>query len=111
MEKHILIAVSLLLVICLVGVLMVDSYRIVGEEGLIAAATIPQADCIITAVVGMVGLKPTLAAIKAGKLPSNRFSNISSSSASCTLSLLTKEVITESVFLSTPRSVSLFITV
>ena len=34
-----------------------------GEEGLIAAATIPEADCIITAVVGMVGLKPTLAAI------------------------------------------------
>ena len=27
-----------------------------GEEGLIAAATIPEADCIITAVVGMVGL-------------------------------------------------------
>ena len=38
-----------------------------GEEGLIHAATIPEADCIITAVVGMVGLKPTLAAIKAGK--------------------------------------------
>ncbi len=38
-----------------------------GEEGLIAAATIAQADCIITAVVGMVGLKPTLAAIRAGK--------------------------------------------
>ncbi len=38
-----------------------------GEEGLIRAATMPQADCVITAVVGMVGLKPTLAAIKAGK--------------------------------------------
>ena len=38
-----------------------------GEEGLIAAATIPEADCVITAVVGMVGLKPTLAAIRAGK--------------------------------------------
>ena len=38
-----------------------------GEEGLIEAATIPQADCVITAVVGMVGLKPTLAAIRAGK--------------------------------------------
>ena len=38
-----------------------------GEEGLIAAATIPNADCIITAVVGMVGLKPTLAAIRAHK--------------------------------------------
>ncbi|MBQ9838133.1 MAG: 1-deoxy-D-xylulose-5-phosphate reductoisomerase [Oscillospiraceae bacterium] len=38
-----------------------------GEEGLIEAATIPQADCVITAVVGMVGLKPTLSAIRAGK--------------------------------------------
>lgn len=38
-----------------------------GEEGLIEAATIPDADCVITAVVGMVGLKPTLAAIRAGK--------------------------------------------
>ena len=38
-----------------------------GEEGLIEAATVPEADCVITAVVGMVGLKPTLAAIRAGK--------------------------------------------
>ena len=38
-----------------------------GEEGLIAAATISDADCVITAVVGMVGLKPTLAAIRAHK--------------------------------------------
>ena len=38
-----------------------------GEEGLIEAATIPASDCVITAVVGMVGLKPTLAAIRAGK--------------------------------------------
>ena len=38
-----------------------------GEEGLIEAATISCADCVITAVVGMVGLKPTLAAIRAGK--------------------------------------------
>ena len=38
-----------------------------GEEGLIAAATMEEADCIITAVVGMVGLKPTLAAIRASK--------------------------------------------
>ena len=38
-----------------------------GEEGLIQAATIEEADCVITAVVGMVGLKPTLAAIRAGK--------------------------------------------
>ncbi len=38
-----------------------------GEEGLLEAASIPSADCVITAVVGMVGLKPTLAAIRAGK--------------------------------------------
>lgn len=38
-----------------------------GEEGLIQAATMPQADCIITAVVGMLGLKPTLAAIREKK--------------------------------------------
>ena len=38
-----------------------------GEEGLIEAATHLQADCVITAVVGMLGLKPTLAAIRAGK--------------------------------------------
>ena len=38
-----------------------------GEEGLIEAATIPEADCVITAVVGMVGLKPTLAAIREKK--------------------------------------------
>lgn len=38
-----------------------------GEEGLIKAATMPQADCIITAIVGMLGLKPTLAAIREKK--------------------------------------------
>ena len=38
-----------------------------GETGLLEAASLPAADCVITAVVGMVGLKPTLAAIRAGK--------------------------------------------
>jgi len=38
-----------------------------GEDGLIQAATMPEADCVITAVVGMVGLKPTLAAIREKK--------------------------------------------
>ena len=38
-----------------------------GEEGLIQAATMEDAQCVITAVVGMLGLKPTLAAIRAGK--------------------------------------------
>ena len=38
-----------------------------GEEGLIRAATMEEADCVITAVVGMLGLKPTLAAIEKRK--------------------------------------------
>jgi 1-deoxy-D-xylulose-5-phosphate reductoisomerase len=38
-----------------------------GIEGLIEAASLPSADTVITAVVGMVGLRPTLAAIEAGK--------------------------------------------
>ena len=38
-----------------------------GEKGLLEAATMAEADCVITAVVGMVGLKPTLAAIRAKK--------------------------------------------
>ena len=38
-----------------------------GMEGLIEAASIPSADTVITAVVGMVGLRPTLAAIECGK--------------------------------------------
>ncbi len=38
-----------------------------GEEGLIEAATIPSADCVVTAVSGAIGLKPTLAAIDTGR--------------------------------------------
>lgn len=38
-----------------------------GEEGLLHAASMEEADCVITAVMGMVGLKPTLAAIRAKK--------------------------------------------
>jgi 1-deoxy-D-xylulose-5-phosphate reductoisomerase len=38
-----------------------------GLAALEEAATIPEADTVVTAVVGMVGLKPTLAAIRAGK--------------------------------------------
>lgn len=34
-----------------------------GEEALCEAATAPEADAVVTAVMGMVGLKPTLAAI------------------------------------------------
>lgn len=38
-----------------------------GMDGLIEAATLPEADIVVTAVVGMVGLLPTMAAIEAGK--------------------------------------------
>ena len=34
-----------------------------GMEGLIEAATLPESDCVVTAVSGAVGLRPTLAAI------------------------------------------------
>ena len=38
-----------------------------GMEGLLAAATIDEADTVVTAVVGMIGLRPTLAAIEKKK--------------------------------------------
>lgn len=38
-----------------------------GSEGLIEAATIASADIVLTAVVGMMGIVPTIEAIKAGK--------------------------------------------
>lgn len=37
-----------------------------GMDGLIEAASLPSADIVMTAVVGMVGLLPTMAAIEAG---------------------------------------------
>ena len=38
-----------------------------GMEGLIEAATAEDAEIVVTAVVGMIGIRPTIAAIKAGK--------------------------------------------
>ncbi len=38
-----------------------------GMEGLLAAAVEPSADMVVTAVVGMIGVRPTLKAIEAGK--------------------------------------------
>lgn len=38
-----------------------------GKKGLMRAASMPEADTVITAVVGMMGLEPTLAACRAGK--------------------------------------------
>ncbi len=38
-----------------------------GMEGLIEAATEPTAEIVVTAVVGMIGIRPTIAAMEAGK--------------------------------------------
>ena len=38
-----------------------------GMEGLLAVATIPDAEILVTAIVGMLGIRPTIAAIEAGK--------------------------------------------
>ncbi len=47
---------------------VVPGCRVVsGMEGLLEVATIAEADIVITAVVGMIGIKPTIAAIHAGK--------------------------------------------
>ena len=40
---------------------------LLGEEGLLAVATLPEADIVVAATSGLVGLGPTLAAIRAGK--------------------------------------------
>ena len=38
-----------------------------GMEGLIACSVTPEADVVLTAIVGMIGIQPTIAAIKAKK--------------------------------------------
>ena len=38
-----------------------------GMDGLLQVATIASSDILVTAVVGMIGIRPTIAAIKAGK--------------------------------------------
>ena len=38
-----------------------------GMEGLIEVATIPESEILVTAIVGMLGTRPTVAAIRAGK--------------------------------------------
>ena len=44
-----------------------DTMVLSGMDGLIAAATSEKADIVLTAMVGMIGIRPTIAAIKAGK--------------------------------------------
>ena len=38
-----------------------------GMDGLLEVATIPEASMLVTAIVGMIGIRPTIAAIEAGK--------------------------------------------
>lgn len=38
-----------------------------GMEGLLEVAVIPEAEILVTAIVGMLGIRPTIAAIEAGK--------------------------------------------
>ena len=38
-----------------------------GMDGLVEVATFEEADIVVTAIVGMIGIKPTIEAIKAGK--------------------------------------------
>ena len=44
-----------------------DIRVVFGMEGLIEAATVNSADIVVTAIVGMIGIRPTIAAIEAGK--------------------------------------------
>lgn len=44
------------------------SVRVVsGMEGLLEIAVMPEAEVLVTAIVGMIGIRPTIAAIEAGK--------------------------------------------
>ena len=38
-----------------------------GMEGVATAATLPEADTVVAAMVGMIGLRPVICAIEAGK--------------------------------------------
>ena len=38
-----------------------------GMDGLLEIATMPQSQVLVTAIVGMIGIRPTIAAIEAGK--------------------------------------------
>ena len=44
-----------------------DTRIVSGMDGLLEIATMTQIDILVTAVVGMIGLRPTIAAIEAGK--------------------------------------------
>ncbi len=44
-----------------------DVKVLAGMEGLLEISSLPEADVVVTAIVGMIGIRPTIAAIKAGK--------------------------------------------
>ncbi len=44
-----------------------DVKVLAGMDGLIEISSLPEADVVVTAIVGMIGIRPTIAAIKAGK--------------------------------------------
>ena len=45
----------------------VETCVVSGMDGLLAAATEPKSSMVVTAIVGMIGIRPTMAAMKAGK--------------------------------------------
>ncbi len=45
----------------------VDVKVVTGMEGLLEAAVFPESQVLVTAIVGMIGIRPTIAAIRAGK--------------------------------------------
>ena len=44
-----------------------DGKIVSGMEGLIEVSTLPEVEILVTAIVGMIGIRPTIAAITAGK--------------------------------------------
>jgi len=44
-----------------------DTSVVTGMEGLLEIAVLEEVDVLVTAIVGMIGIRPTIAAIKAGK--------------------------------------------
>ena len=45
-----------------------DTKVVSGMDGLIEISTMDECDTVVTAIVGMIGIRPTIAAIKAGKI-------------------------------------------
>lgn len=44
-----------------------DTKVLCGMEGLLEIATMPESEILVTAIMGMIGIRPTIAAIEAGK--------------------------------------------